>query len=152
MNDHEADIVASVFREIVSGLLYYNLEARQSEIEKYSAPHLRAYVAEDPGSVLVARLDGAIVGICISRFDDSLIWLSWFLVDSRYRGRGIGASLIATLEESVRGRGIHKIWCDCRTENRESKTVLTRSGFLPLCTVRNHWYRQDFILWEKSLA
>jgi ribosomal protein S18 acetylase RimI-like enzyme len=148
----EAERAAFLFSEIVASLPYYNEAAKASETAKYSAEDLRRYSAEDPDSVLLARHLGEIVGICISRLDDSIVWLSWFVVDHRYRRMSIGKSLINCLEQSVRSRRIHKIWCDCRTENTASKALLLRNGFDPLCTVRNHWYGQDFILWEKSLA
>jgi ribosomal protein S18 acetylase RimI-like enzyme len=152
MEPNEAEHAASVFRDIVDSLPYYNVHARAAEIAKYSAPALLEAQAEDPDSVLIARVHGEIAGICISRLDDTLIWLSWFVVDPRYRRMGVGVSLIERLEESVRARKIHKIWCDCRTDNPASKALLIRQGFEPLCTVRNHWYGQDFILWEKGLA
>jgi ribosomal protein S18 acetylase RimI-like enzyme len=152
MDAGEAEHTANLFKEIVASLPYYNAIAREAEIAKYSVNGLLNSLAEDPDSVLVARHQGNIVGICVSRLDDTLVWLSWFVVDPRFRRMGIGISLLRALEESVRARKLHKIWCDCRTENAASKALLIGQCYEPLCTVRNHWYGQDFILWEKVLA
>lgn len=149
---HEAEKAASFFREIVAVLPYYNAMAKEVEMAKYSANGLLKSIEDDPSSVLIARLEGNVIGICISRLDDTLIWLSWFAVDPRFRRLGVGASLIRALEQCTRVKGLHKIWCDCRTNNGPSKNLLINGGFEPLCTIRDHWYRQDFILWEKSLA
>lgn len=151
MRSEEAEAVSSLFVQVVSALPYYNDWAKKSEIAKYSATLLREALSADSDAVLVARVETDIVGFCISRQDDSLIWLSWFGVHPAYRHRGIGSALVNKLEETVRNGRSHKIWCDCRTENEASKAVLGTHGYRQICTVRNHWYGQDFILWEKAI-
>ena len=152
MAPEEAEAVSRVIELVVSGLRYYNDIAKKSEIEKYSAKLLRESIVNDPDSVLVARADGKAVGFCISRYDDSLIWLSWFGVHPEYRRNRLATAILDAFEESVRNGRSHKIWCDCRTENTPSKVILAARGYLPLCTIRNHWYGQDFILWEKLVG
>lgn len=152
MTDNEAEALSLLFRDIVTSLPYYNEVAKKSEIAKYSSTSLCAAVLENPNSVLVARDGGEIAGFCFSKDDDGIIWLSWFGVHSSYRRRGIGLALLRKLEEIAKDEHIHKIWCDCRTENEASKAVLSSFGYVELVTVRNHWYGQDFILWEKLVA
>ncbi len=84
-----ADLAVLVER-VVSDLPYYSDRAKAEEIAKYTESELRGSMATDPDSVLVARNEERIVGFCISRYDDGLIWLSWFATDAAYRGRGIG--------------------------------------------------------------
>jgi ribosomal protein S18 acetylase RimI-like enzyme len=152
MTDDEAEELSSMFNQIVVSLPYYNEVAKRSEIAKYSPELLLAYAAESPGSIIVARDGGELVGFCFSKDDDGIIWLAWFGVHASYRRRGVGLALLQNLEEIARSRNVHKVWCDCRTENEASKAVLSGYGYIELCTVRNHWYGQDFILWEKSVA
>lgn len=147
----EADEVAALMREVIESLTVYSEEARRSEIGKYSADALREAAAADPDSVLVARSGGACVGFCVSRYDDGVIWLSWFGVAPAWRGTGVAARLLARLEGATRARGIHKVWCDSRTENRASRRTLGRAGFREVCTLTDHWYGQDFVLLEKRL-
>lgn len=152
MAAEEAEELSRMFRQIVSGLPYYNEIAKSAEIAKYSPELLRASVSERPDSVLIARDGPKLAGFCFSEDDDGTVWLAWFGVHPSYRRQGIGRALLQKLEEVTRNRNLHKIWCDCRTENEASKAVLSLHGYVELCTVRNHWYGQDFILWEKSVA
>ncbi len=152
MRETEAESLSSLFTQVVSALPYYNDLAKRSEIAKYSSQALRDAALLDPDSVLVARIESELVGFCLSRNDDGLIWLSWFGVDAAHRRKGIGAALIESLEATVRSGRSHKIWCDCRTENEASKTLLNKHAYQQLCIVRNHWYGQDFILWEKLIS
>ena len=54
-------------------------------------------------------------------------------------------------EEILREKGVHKIWCDTRTNNKESISLLRKLKYRKLGTFRNGWYKEDFFLWEKNL-
>jgi ribosomal protein S18 acetylase RimI-like enzyme len=152
MADKEAEDLSVMFKQIVICLPYYNEIAKKSEIAKYSPQLLRASESETPNSVLVARYGRKLVGFCFNKDDDGIVWLAWFGVHPSYRRQGVGIALLQKLEEIARNRSSHKIWCDCRTENEASKTALSNYGYVEVCTIRNHWYGQDFILWEKLVA
>lgn len=152
MQPHEAKVLSELFAEVLSLLPYYNDAAKASELAKYLPKSLQESTGRDPDSVLVARTIDRIVGFCFSHNDDGVVWLSWFGVHPQYRGVGVGSALLEKLENTVRSGRSHKIWCDCRTENEPSKDALSKQGYLPLCTVKNHWYGQDFILWEKLVS
>jgi ribosomal protein S18 acetylase RimI-like enzyme len=145
---HEFDALTTLMRETIRPLSIYNERAIQSEFAKYTEASLRALAAVDPHSIIVARDSDGLTGFCISRFDDGTIWLSWFGTAARARGRGIGAALLAALAATLPARDAHKIWCDSRTENEKSKSVLERAGYRRITTLVNHWYRQDYFLWE----
>jgi len=152
MDPGEASALVDLIVSVVSTLSYYNDRAREEEIAKYRKENLVEMVKDDPDSVLVARIDGRLAGFCLSYYDDGLLWLSWFGVATDSRGIGIGRRLIAALEESAPKRGCHKVWCDTRVPNVQSAQVLTRAGYKQLCRLENHWYGQDFFLWEKVLS
>ncbi len=145
---HEFDALAALMRSVIEPLAYYNARAKRAEVMKYTAEALRTLAADDPGAVLVARDGERLVGFCVSRYDDATVWLSWFGTASDARGRGIGSSLLHALGRTLPGRGAHKVWCDSRVENVESKSVLERAGFKRVATLTNHWFGQDFYLWE----
>jgi ribosomal protein S18 acetylase RimI-like enzyme len=144
----EAAQVAALLKSVIESTDYYNDRAKREEIAKYSGKDLEDEVAADPNAVLVARLAGEIAGLCISRYDDGLLWLSWFCTSGVHRGRGIGLSLLEALGTTLTIRKAHKIWCDTRSDNARAQRVLARAGFVRLCDLRNHWYGQDFVLWE----
>jgi len=145
---HEIDALARLMRDTIEPLAYYNERARRAELAKYTADGLRALAAADPQAVLVARDGTAMVGFCVSRFDDGTIWLLWFGTAVHARGRGVGAALLAALAATLPSRQAHKVWCDSRTDNVESKSVLERAGFRRIATLTDHWFGQDYFLWE----
>ena len=147
----DASSAASLIQSVISDLAYYNARAKREELAKYSASELLKLVDEDPTAVLIAWIDGVVAGFAISRYDDGLIWLSWFGVSRELRRKGIGQRLLNAVEATAAQRDAHKIWCDTRTDNAESARVLVRNGFKQICQVSNHWYGQDFFLWEKTV-
>lgn len=149
MERSESPRVADLVRAVVAPLSYYTEEARAAEMAKYTPEKLEALAAEDGHAVLVAEREGEVVGFCISRYDDGVVWLAWFGVREDARGGGVAGALLSALERSTRLRGCHKIWCDTRTDNVRSQRVLERAGFTRICTITRHWYGQDFHLWEK---
>ena len=138
--------------DLIEPLEYYSVPARKAEIAKYSSDHLHKLIQQDPASVLVAKAQADLAGFCISEYDDGLLWICWFGVQPKWRRQGVVSALLHELERTASSRGCHKIWCDCRSNNEPSKAVLTRNGFKQICSVTNHWYGQDFILWEKPIS
>jgi ribosomal protein S18 acetylase RimI-like enzyme len=150
VNKSETEQLANILKDLIARLSYYNEDARASEIRKYGAGELLVKIKDDPDSVLVAIQKEQIVGFCLSRFDDMLLWIEWFGVVETERKKGIARSLVKFLESTASTRNAHKVWCDCRTENIKSINLLSSSGYTPICSIKNHWYGQDFILWQKE--
>jgi ribosomal protein S18 acetylase RimI-like enzyme len=152
MNCDDADALSSVFGQILQSLPYYNQRAKTSEMAKYTPAKLKASVLGDPESVLVAKIRNQIVGLCFSHEDDDLIWLAWIGVHPSHQRKGVASVLLGTLVERAKRSASHKIWCDSRTDNDAAKALFSYHGYSQLCTIRNHWYGQDFILWEKLVG
>jgi RimJ/RimL family protein N-acetyltransferase len=148
MRPEEAEATSELFQAVLDAIPYYNDWAKSSERDRYTAAALHQSTQGEPDSVLVALVGDNIVGFLFSRYDDGVIWLAWFGTALDKRHGGVGSALLAALVESARARKIHKIWCDTRTTNTTSQSVLRNAGFVKLCEVRNHWYGQDFFLWE----
>lgn len=143
--------LANLISSVISKLTYYNDLAKAAEINKFCEESIKSRISSDPQSTIIAMKDDRIVGFILTRFDDFLIWIEWFAVDSSARGNGISTLLLDAAENCVRNQGCHKIWCDTRTSNEASKHILSKRGYDQIVTVTNHWYGQDFILWEKSV-
>lgn len=142
--------VSKLFRKILRELPYYNSLAKWHESRKYSPRLLAEKSMKDPFSVLVAKNeDGEIVGFCFNHVDDFTVWIDWFGVRSDLRRKGIGEAILNKTFETARKRGAHKVWCDTRSNNEPSKNLLRKMGFTELVTIKDHWYRQDFTLWER---
>lgn len=146
--DQDIDALATLMRETIAAIPYYNDTAKAAEFAKYTVDRLRARLDGDPHALLVARDDAVLIGFCVSRFDDATIWLDWFGTAARARKRGVGAALLNALAATLPSRNAHKIWCDSRTDNVESAAALERAGFRRIATLSNHWHHQDYFLWE----
>jgi ribosomal protein S18 acetylase RimI-like enzyme len=144
--------VSRLMAEVITPLAYYNERAKVEELGKYQPDHLVTLATEEPDAVLVAVFGRTPVGFCVSRYDDALVWLSWFGVAAQRRGQGIGDLLLDALERSVPARRAHKLWCDTRTENVASERLLRKRAYRQIVRLSNHWYGQDFYLWEKLLG
>lgn len=150
-NEMHCDELFSLFEKTVQPLPYYNELAKKNELNKYQSDALKIKLREDPHSIIVAIENQKLLGFCFSRFDDYTIWIEWFGVSEPERRKGIAKLMIQLLEKKASQRMAHKIWCDCRTQNMKSINLLALSGYTPLCTIKNHWYKQDFILWQKEI-
>jgi ribosomal protein S18 acetylase RimI-like enzyme len=150
--EKDAAPLATAIEHLITGIPYYNALAKQHEILRYSAGALALKIKEDPYSIILACNGNEIAGFCISRFDDYTIWLEWFGVIEKYRGAGITKQLLRALENTVAERECHKIWCDCRTSNQPAIHLLSSTGYSQIATIKNHWYGQDFILWQKTVS
>ena len=148
----EAEELQNFFESVVMALPCYSAEAKAGELAKYTAHELCDRIHDDLESVLVARVHDKLVGFCFSNKDDQAIWLAWLGVHPDYRRLGIGKLLLDRLEQRAKRLASHKIWCDSRTDNRASAALLRRQGYEQICTLRRHWYRQDFFIWEKFVV
>ena len=137
-----------LFGDVLDGMSYYNNRAKREESAKYSADKLLQMCDVEPDSILIAILSARVVGYCFSNYDDGVVWASWLGVAPEHRRAGIGLMLLSTVIETLPARRAHKIWCDIRTENVQSRNVLVKMGFRKIVTLTNHWYGQDFDLWE----
>ena len=139
------------FRAMLDEIPYYNAIAKRDERAKHTISYLRDKLRADRYAVLVARDGSRILGFTISRFDDHLIWLEWLVVNSDSRRRGVASALIQKLIETAPKRNAHKIWCDTRTTNEPAKSTFRKNGFREIAEVKNHWYHEDYILWERPV-
>jgi ribosomal protein S18 acetylase RimI-like enzyme len=151
MSAVDAERTSALIAAVVRPLHYYNDRARREELRKYTPDGLLALVKDDPDSVLVAERSSLLLGFAISQYDAGLLWLSWFGVAQESRGQGVGLRLLDAVEHSAGTRHAHKVWCDSRMANVESARALTAAGYQQVCQLTNHWYGQDFYIWEKLL-
>lgn len=148
--ESELSLVRRLFLDMLREIPYYHAIAKQDEARKYSLSNLVTRVRKDRNSIVCAvNSSGSILGFTINHFDDYTIWLEWIVVSRSARNKGVGTLLFKDLFRMSRLHGCHKVWSDCRTNNEPSKALLKKTGFKKIAEIKNHWYRQDFILWER---
>jgi len=147
----DASVVVDLFRAIVDPLDIYTRQARDGEIARFSIAELQSRIARDPKSVALAFIGQSAAGFSITDDQHGPIWIEWYGVDPGIRGAGIGRALIHSLIKQAPTRGATKLWCDTRVNNVSSIALFEHAGFTRLCELKNHWYGQDFFLWERNL-
>ena len=149
----EADVgnVLRLFRSVVASLEIYSQSARNGEIAKFSEQELRRRIGGDPKAVTIAFADNSPVGFSITDDQHGPIWIEWYGVHLDLRGFGVGRALINNLIAEAPSRQATKLWCDTRVNNSPSIALFESVGFKKLCELKNHWYEQDFFLWERAV-
>jgi L-amino acid N-acyltransferase YncA len=108
-----------------------------SDIQDWWAQH------DDRYAVVVAEIGEAVVGwASLNRFSHrcahaAIADLSVYVARSQ-RGRGIGLSLLETLETASRVGAFHKIVLHALEENEAGKQLYRRSGFVEVGVFREH--------------
>jgi ribosomal protein S18 acetylase RimI-like enzyme len=143
--------ISSLFKEVVTALPFYNKIAKHNEIKKYTPKKILELIRKDRYSVLIAKNGKKVVGFCFNYFDNYTIWIDWVGIDKKLRNSGIGTLLVKRVITDAKKRRAHKVWCDTRSNNNSSKNLAKKLGFREIIELKNHWYGQDFILWERPV-
>ena len=144
--------LARLYRSAIASSPYYSRRAKRTELKRFSLRHVRDGLKHRDNLFLAAVEKNSVIGAVNGTFEAGLFWIDWIVVGSSHRGQGVATALLQSLESRLQRRRIHKVWCDSRTTNMESKALLAKHGYSRIATIRNHWYGQDFILWQKLLS
>lgn len=100
-----------------------------------NATHLGEMIASDASDVLIARLDGAIVGtltLVTFRIPTGVrAWIEDVVVDDSARGHGVGDSLNRFALELARLRGAKTVDLTSRPSREAANRLYQRIGFAP---------------------
>lgn len=140
-----------LFSEITRTIPYYNDLAKEEEIEAYNPTSLLSKIDAFPSSILTFKVDNKIIGYCFSHLDCYTLWIDWFGVHKDFRRKGYARSLLINLETIAKDNKCHKIWCDSRSNNIQSISLFKSLGYEIITEIKNHWYKQDFVLLQKEI-
>jgi ribosomal protein S18 acetylase RimI-like enzyme len=143
--------VSSLVKDIIPELKIYSKEARDTFVSELSYENLKKEVRNKYSVFLAAKIGKEIVGFLIGHFYGSVLWLDWVAVKDTMRRRGIATEIIKNVEDRAMKVKAHKIWCDSRSNNTPSINLLRSRGFRRAAILKNHWFGQDFFIWEKHL-
>ncbi|WP_018156821.1 GNAT family N-acetyltransferase [Demetria terragena] len=105
-SSHAASIVRTASEEDVPALIqFWALAGENAARPGDDAELVENLLRRDPDSLVVAELDGAIVGTVIAGWDGWRAHLYRLAVDPDSRGRGIGRRLVGVAEERLRSLG-----------------------------------------------
>ncbi len=143
--------ILNFIQEIINKTFYYSKFARSEEIKRFSPVLIRKELKDKNNLFLIAKDNDKTAGILNGYYEAGMFWIDWVVVNPSSRRNGIAESLMNYLEGKLKKEKVHKIWCDCRTINKESVSLLKKLKFKKITKIKNHWYKQDFYLWQKYL-
>jgi ribosomal protein S18 acetylase RimI-like enzyme len=146
----DALALEALFRDVVAPLELYSLAARADQLAEYTAMEFARLMEADARSIVLATIEGAPAGFAIVTDEHGPIKLEWYGVHPSAREQGVGEALLRFVLSGARQRSSTRVWCDTRTDNLASNALLKRLGFRQLCVLPNHWYGQDYFLWDLS--
>ena len=101
-----------------------------------SAPHndpigsLHRKVAADRNLLLVAVVNGAVVGTVMGGYDGHRGWVYAAAVNPKFQRQGIAAALIRQLEKKLKDLGCLKVNLQVRAENRDVVAFYQKLGYV----------------------
>lgn len=115
------DDYMSVRRNMEEGGLYYpEIDSQQKLNEK---------IKRNPGSIIVAELNGKIVGNILIMEDG---WGPFFFrlsVAKDYRNKGIGSLLLEKTEDILAAKGYQEVYCLVKDSDTQIKDYYKKRGF-----------------------
>src|SRR3989344_1777408 len=140
-----------LIKRVIYGTPYYPPEGKKMESSKYTPAGLKEKLESKSWLVLVAKNKNQIAGFLSGYFDYGVFWVDWIGVDEEYRRQGLAIKIMKELETIAGRNKVHKIWLDTIIANKEAISMFTSLGFKKIANLKNHWYHDDFYLWERVL-
>jgi len=133
----------------------WELENRVFATDRMSRRSLRRLLASPAAVAMVARAEGAIMGVAIVLFraNSRVARLYSLAVAPKYTGRGIASALLATAEKIARRRECRSLRLEVHERNHSAIKVYRRAGYHEFGRY-HHYYqdRGDALRFEKQLA
>jgi RimJ/RimL family protein N-acetyltransferase len=144
--EQDLDAIASLFVEVAAEGRWIGAEAPVDH------DHQRQWLAEalqnERSVMLVAEVDGRIVGqlgMDLARYGVANVGM---LVADGWRGRGVGSALLSTSIERARGAGAHKIALQVWPHNPPAIALYEKFGFQREGLLRRHYRRRNGEIWD----
>jgi predicted N-acetyltransferase YhbS len=88
----------------------------------------------DRDLVLVAEMDGQVVGAIVGTMDGSCGYFYCLAVHPDYQGRGVGRRLAVVLEERLRSKGVKRIEVMVDEGTEKLKPFYEHLGYFSICS------------------
>jgi ribosomal protein S18 acetylase RimI-like enzyme len=131
------------------------LEARCFDYDRISARSFRHFLTHGNDDLLVAELDGAIAGYCVTLFhrNTSLARLYSIAVDPDTRGRRVGRNLVLAAEARALDRGTTRMRLEVHQNNAYAQQLYASLGYREFAKVEDYYEDHATALrFEKELA
>jgi RimJ/RimL family protein N-acetyltransferase len=143
------EATARCVAEVIYPLPFYSMEARSSEVNKFTAEKLWWFVGDENRCNIVAVDNGNVVGFLFGVVDANVLFVIWIGMKEEYRRSNHMTELWQQMENWCREHNIHKVWCDTNQLNTPAITFMKKMGMSQCGVLNNAWYGHDYFLWEK---
>ncbi len=112
--------------ELTEKLVAFNRAAAPIVDVRFEPEHLKS----EPVQVFALTSDATVIGGCLGQVERIWHWLTVDLmwVDREWAGRGVGASLLAAVEDEARSRGCR--WSDVTTFDFQAPGFYRKQGYI----------------------
>ncbi|GAB2941531.1 hypothetical protein GCM10027280_32610 [Micromonospora polyrhachis] len=140
-------VLRAYYRDIVGR--YYGRPATEAEIDDVLADEPSDDLRLPSGLFWVAT-EGPLVSGCagLRLLSEAVGEVTRVFVAHQARGRGIGARLLAEVEQAARDRGLARLRLDTRTDLVEARRLYARHGYREVPAFNDspyagHWFTKD---------
>ena len=151
LKNSDVNEFSKLAKSIILDVPYYSSLAKKCEIKNYEPSKIRLKLKDKNNMFIVVKNKNKIIGFCNGHFDCGTFWVEWAGVEKEFRRKGLCVDMIRFLENKLKKSNVHKVWCDCRINNKESILSLKRLKFKKFALLKKHWYKQNFYLWYKFI-
>jgi RimJ/RimL family protein N-acetyltransferase len=144
--EQDLDAIASLFVEVAAEGRWIGAEPPVDHESQRQG--LAEALRNDRSVMLVAEVDGRIVGqlgMDLARYGVAGVGM---LVSDGWRGRGIGSALLHASIERARGAGAHKIALQVWPHNSPAIALYEKFGFQREGLLRRHYRRRNGEIWD----
>jgi GNAT superfamily N-acetyltransferase len=111
---------------------------------------MKAWLSKE--TYFVAITNKTIVGVVGCFMEHGTCKAIHMVVDKTWRGKGIGSTLLNTVEEFAREHQAHKLWFDTSTRLVDAIHFYKHKGFRVAGELQRHFWGEDIVLFEKLLS
>jgi ribosomal protein S18 acetylase RimI-like enzyme len=117
--ERDGAAVAALWREVFADAPAHNVPEDD----------IRRKLAVQQELFFVAEEGGEVVGTALAGYDGHRGWVYYVAVEPSRRRRGVGAALMARVEEGLRALGCPKLNLQVRSSNRQAVAFYERLGY-----------------------
>lgn len=96
---------------------------------RFSRRAMQRFAEASEAVTVVAEVESAVVGFAIAEVAEGVGYVVTLDVDPHWRGRGLGRSLMAALEQKARTAGAEVLMLHVYEQNRAAIALYERSGY-----------------------
>ncbi len=131
---NDLDVLLTFEQGIISAERPFDPTIKEGEVHYYD---IAAMIYEPHISVVVAEVDGKVIGSGYARIEDAKpylkhtqhAYLGFMYVVPEFRGKGVNSLIVRNLAEWARGRGIKEMLLEVYDENGPAVRAYEKAGF-----------------------